>query len=96
MPRLIRSAVLNNFVEVARSVGLDPYHMITEFHLPAACLKRLRNQDFGTQGRAPVRSSSGALREDRFRLAARRPANTLKFGRTGAAGPQTTDNSQGT
>ena len=38
MPRLIRSAVLNNFVEVARSVGLDPYRMITEFHLPAACL----------------------------------------------------------
>ena len=38
MPRLIRSAVLNNFVEVARSVGLDPYRMISEFHLPAACL----------------------------------------------------------
>src|SRR5215831_18293919 len=38
MPRLIRSAVLNDFVEVARSVGLDPYRMITEFHLPAACL----------------------------------------------------------
>src|SRR6478736_2750050 len=38
MPRLIRSAVLNNFVEVARSVGPDPYRMITEFHLPAACL----------------------------------------------------------
>ena len=54
MPRLIRSAVLNNFVEVARSVGLDPYRMITEFHLPAACLTELRNQDFGRQGRAPV------------------------------------------
>ena len=38
MPRLIRSAVLNNFVEVARSVGLDPYRMITEFDIPAACL----------------------------------------------------------
>ena len=38
MPRLIRSAVLNNYVEVARSVGLDPYRMIAEFHLPPASL----------------------------------------------------------
>ena len=38
MPRLIRSAVLSNYVEVARSVGLDPYRMITEFRLPAASL----------------------------------------------------------
>jgi len=38
MPRLIRSAVLSNYVEVARSVGLDPYPMITEFRLPAASL----------------------------------------------------------
>jgi AraC-like DNA-binding protein len=39
MPRLIRSAVLSNYVEVARSVGLDPYRMISEFRLPPACLK---------------------------------------------------------
>jgi AraC-like DNA-binding protein len=38
MPRLIRSAVLSNFVEVARSVGLDPYRMISEFRLPPGCL----------------------------------------------------------
>ena len=38
MPRLIRSAVLNNYMEIARSVGLDPYHMIAQFGLPAACL----------------------------------------------------------
>ena len=38
MPRLIRSAVLSNYVEVARSVGLDPYRMISEFRLPPACL----------------------------------------------------------
>lgn len=38
MPRLIRSATLSNYVEVARSVGLDPYRMITEFHLPPASL----------------------------------------------------------
>jgi hypothetical protein len=38
LPRLIRSAVLSNYVEVARSVGLDPYQMITEFRLPAVSL----------------------------------------------------------
>src|SRR5215831_6578454 len=38
MPRLIRSAVLSNYVDVARSVGLDPYRMIAEFRLPPASL----------------------------------------------------------
>lgn len=38
MPRLIRSATLSNYVEVARSVGLDPYRMVAEFHLPPASL----------------------------------------------------------
>jgi AraC-like DNA-binding protein len=38
VPRLIRSAVFTNYVEVARSVGLDPHRMIAEFRLPAACL----------------------------------------------------------
>jgi len=34
MPHLIRSAVLSNYVEVARSAGLDPYRMIAEFRIP--------------------------------------------------------------
>jgi len=38
MPRLIRSAALNNYVELSRSLGLDPYRMITACGLPAACL----------------------------------------------------------
>jgi len=38
MSRLIRSAVLSNYIEVARSVGLDPYRMIAEFRLPPASL----------------------------------------------------------
>lgn len=38
MPLLIRSAVLNDYVEVARAAGLDPYRMIAEFRLPAASL----------------------------------------------------------
>ena len=38
MPRLIRSAVLSNYIEVARAAGLDPYRMTAEFRLPAASL----------------------------------------------------------
>jgi AraC-like DNA-binding protein len=38
MPSLIRSAVLSHYVEVARSVRLDPYRMIAEFRLPPASL----------------------------------------------------------
>jgi AraC-like DNA-binding protein len=39
MPRLIRGAVLSNYVEVARAAGLDPYRMIAEFRLPPASLR---------------------------------------------------------
>lgn len=38
MSHLIRSAVLSDYVEVARSVGLDPYRMIAEFRIPPAAL----------------------------------------------------------
>ncbi|HEX2889212.1 AraC family transcriptional regulator [Vineibacter terrae] len=38
MPRLIRSAVLTNYVEVAKAVGLDPYGMAAEFRLPPVSL----------------------------------------------------------
>src|SRR5215475_13835950 len=38
MVPLIRGAVLTGYVEVARSVGLDPYRMIDDCGLPAACL----------------------------------------------------------
>jgi AraC-like DNA-binding protein len=39
MRRLIRSATLTNFAEVARGVGLDPPRMLSEFGLPQACLR---------------------------------------------------------
>lgn len=38
MVPLIRGAVLNGYVEVARSVGLDPFRMIAACGLPPACL----------------------------------------------------------
>ena len=36
---LIRSASLTHYAEVARSAGLDPYRMLSEFGLPPGCLK---------------------------------------------------------
>src|SRR6516165_7138718 len=36
--RLIRSAVLSGYVDVAKSVGLEPYGMIARCGLPPACL----------------------------------------------------------
>ena len=38
MPDLLRSAVLSNYVEVARSVGLNPYDMVRAVGLSQACL----------------------------------------------------------
>ena len=38
MARLVRSAVLSSYIEVAQSVGLDPYRMIADAGLPPACI----------------------------------------------------------
>jgi AraC-like DNA-binding protein len=39
MKGLVRSASLTHFADVARDAGLDPYRMLSEFGLPADCLK---------------------------------------------------------
>jgi len=36
----IRSARLVDYVEVARSVGLDPYKMLERVGLPRSCLRK--------------------------------------------------------
>jgi len=38
MPHLIRSASLTDYLEVAHSVGLDPYRMVDAVGLPRECL----------------------------------------------------------
>jgi hypothetical protein len=38
MSRLIRSAVLTDDIEVARSFGLDPYRLLKEARLDRSCL----------------------------------------------------------
>jgi len=39
MPHLIRSAVLTDYVTVARSVGLEPYRLVRAAGLPQSCLR---------------------------------------------------------
>ena len=39
MPHLIRSASLTDYLEVAQSVGLDPYRMVDAVGLPRDCLR---------------------------------------------------------
>src|SRR5579863_7980807 len=39
MTKLVRSASLSDYLEVARSVGLDPYRMLDAAGLPRSCLK---------------------------------------------------------
>src|SRR5215471_13677986 len=38
MGGLVRSASLTNYPEVARTAGLDPHRMLSEFGLPQRCL----------------------------------------------------------
>jgi AraC-like DNA-binding protein len=39
MPHLIRGACLTDYIEVARSLGLEPYRMVDAVGLPRACLR---------------------------------------------------------
>lgn len=56
MSRLVRSAVLTNFVTVATSAGLDPYQMVAEFGLPVASLA-------DPEARVPILSVNRLLEE---------------------------------
>ena len=78
----IRSASLVDYVEVARSVGLDPYKMLEGVGLPRSCL---RNPDLRISAGAVaelLEASAAAARVEDFalRLARRRElANTYRW-----------------
>jgi hypothetical protein len=77
--RLIRSAALNGYVEVAKSVGLDPYCMIAAHRLPPACLTdpELRIP-MAAVARLLENSAAGSRRPDfGLRLAERRRLSNL-------------------
>jgi AraC-like DNA-binding protein len=68
MPHLIRGACMTDYVEVASSVGLDPYRMIDAVGLPSACL---HNPDLKISLEAFVRlleASAKAANIDNFGL----------------------------
>src|SRR5215469_6162485 len=75
----IRSASLVDYVEVARSVGLDPYKMLERVRLPRSCL---RNPDLRIAADAVadlLEASASAARVEDFalRLAKRRGLSNL-------------------
>ena len=75
----IRSASLVDYVEVARSVGLDPYKMLERARLPRSCL---RNADLRISADAVaelLEASASAARVEDFalRLAQRRGLSNL-------------------
>jgi hypothetical protein len=51
MPRLIRSAILTDYVEVARSFGLDPYRLLKEARLDRSCFL---DPDIKSRRRVPL------------------------------------------
>jgi len=79
MPRFIRSATLNGYVEVARSVGLDPYRMVARHGLPVRCLTDPEFRiSVATVGRLLEDSASQSGRPDfGLRLAERRSLSNL-------------------
>ena len=79
MSHLIRSACLTDYVEVARSVGLEPHRMVDAFRLPRACL---RNPDMKIPVESVIRlleASAKAAEVDTFglRLSERRLLSNL-------------------
>jgi hypothetical protein len=41
MPKLVRSASLTHYADIARASGLDPYRMLAEVGLPADSLSEV-------------------------------------------------------
>ena len=75
----IRSASLVDYVEVARSVGLDPYKMLESVRLPRSCL---RNPDLRISADAVaellgVSASTARIDDLALRLAQRRGLSNL-------------------
>jgi hypothetical protein len=79
MPRLVRSAALNGYVEVARSAGLDPYRMIAACGLPPACLTdpEIKVSIISVAGLLEESSRQSGVPDFGLRLAERRSLSNL-------------------
>lgn len=85
MTMLVRSAVLSNFAEVARSVGLDPYEMVVRAGLHPACLSE-RDLKIPVRAMRQLLEDSAALSNvDNFGLRMAETRRLSVFGELGMA-----------
>ena len=88
MTDLVRSAVLTNYVEVAQSVGLDPYHMVRAAGLSLNCLSEAEMRIPAPVVRQLLEDSAVASGAENFGL---RMAETRKLSTMGLVGAVTRD-----
>jgi AraC-like DNA-binding protein len=79
MPKLVRSASLTNYLEVAQSVGLDPDRMLRRFGLARHCLD---NPDFkipedAVLGLLEASAEAAGIEDFGLRMVERRPLSNL-------------------
>jgi AraC-like DNA-binding protein len=79
LPDLIRSASLTDYVEVARSLGLEPYRMLDAVGLPASCVRDPDIKIPADAVRRLLETSAKAANVDDFglRLAEKRALSNL-------------------
>jgi AraC-like DNA-binding protein len=79
MPKMIRSASLTDYVEVARSVGLDPYRMLEKVGLPRSCLRKpdLRISVEAVEKLLEASAKASSTADFGLRLAKRRELSNL-------------------
>jgi AraC-like DNA-binding protein len=83
MTQFVRSAVLTNYAEVARSVGLDPLAVVRSVGLDAACLHERDLRIPATQARRLLEDSSALSGVENFGL---RMAETRRLSILGQVG----------
>ena len=79
MPKLMRSASLTDYPEVARSVGLDPYRMLAKAGLPRSCLKGpdVKISAAAVERLLEASARAAAIEDFGLRLARRRSLSNL-------------------
>ena len=83
MTDLIRSAGLSYYPEVARSVGLDPKHMMRKVRLPLACLDKPDTPIAVTSLRRLLELSAEASGAEDFGLRLAERGGLTNFGAVG-------------
>jgi AraC-like DNA-binding protein len=79
MPKLVRSASLTNYIEVARSVGLDPDRMLERFGLARHCLRNpdLKIREEAVRGLLEASAEAAGIEDFGLRMAETRALSNL-------------------